>query len=115
MYIYTTHRNHSSYSKVCCRHSEGSGDTNTIDDEEVALFSRHANEWWNETGEFAALHSLNDLRVPLVRDALLAQKTPSSDDKTLKPMPLAGFNILDVGCGGGILSEVGKVLIQHSS
>ncbi len=66
-------------------------------------FSKLAGTWWDERGEFAALHTLNCLRIPLVRDALM--KESHMDMKTL-PKPLAGIKILDVGCGGGILSEV---------
>ena len=105
--------------KMCCRPKDSedrsSTDTNTIDDKEVALFSRHADEWWNETGEFATLHSLNELRVPLVRDKLLAQNVSSDDTGAFKPKPLAGFNILDVGCGGGILSEVCTIMLTYQS
>lgn len=59
--------------------------------------------WWDEAGEFEALHSLNELRVPLIRDALVSIK-PLNQYSVTKP--LEGFWILDVGSGGGILSEV---------
>ncbi|XP_076466404.1 ubiquinone biosynthesis O-methyltransferase-like [Babylonia areolata] len=78
----------------------------TIDEEEVNKFSSLAELWWDEAGEFEALHSMNELRVPLVRDALIAQRRQESSDFNVRPsLPLQGFRILDVGSGGGILSE----------
>jgi len=84
----------------------------TVDTDEVTRFSRLAAGWWDTTrsGELAVLHKMNQLRVPLIRDAIIRQqqaaalKRPSNalDSST----PLAGMTILDVGCGGGILSEV---------
>jgi len=71
----------------------------TVSESEVSKFSRLAQHWWNESGEFAALHTLNALRVPLITDHIRGQ--PGS----LSPLPLKGFRILDVGCGGGILCE----------
>ena len=75
----------------------------------MANFNRQGDEWWKEEGEFVALHRLNDLRVPLIRDALLSQTAASGDAKAPMPTPLAGLSILDVGCGGGLLSEVGGI------
>ena len=63
-------------------------------------FSNLAQHWWNEKGEFAALHTLNNLRVPFIRDGI--EKIGSFQGY----QPLGGLQILDVGCGGGILSEV---------
>lgn len=59
-----------------------------------------ANKWWDEKGEFAALHAMNDLRVPFIRDNLLNVHRGHQTGK-----PLAGLKILDVGCGGGLLTE----------
>ncbi|XP_065315806.1 ubiquinone biosynthesis O-methyltransferase, mitochondrial-like isoform X2 [Gordionus sp. m RMFG-2023] len=56
--------------------------------------------WWDEDGEFKPLHSLNNIRVPFIRDKLIINNLKSNIFK-----PLNGYNILDVGCGGGILSE----------
>lgn len=82
--------------------STGASHASTVDEEEVERFSRLADNWWDESGEFGALHSMNDLRIPLIRDGLL---TSSSSDRSTS-LPLKGLKILDVGCGGGILCEV---------
>ncbi|KAK3775331.1 hypothetical protein RRG08_030999 [Elysia crispata] len=74
----------------------------TIDEEEVSKFSALSALWWDEGGEFEALHSLNELRVPLIRDALVSKKTLEEYNVA---KPLDGFWILDIGSGGGILSE----------
>ncbi|XP_046573627.1 ubiquinone biosynthesis O-methyltransferase, mitochondrial-like [Haliotis rubra] len=71
----------------------------TIDEEEVEKFSALSQLWWDESGEFEALHTMNELRVPLIRDALMKR----NDHPTAKP--LAGCTIVDVGSGGGILAE----------
>merc|ERR1719412_587595 len=63
-----------------------------------------SSDWWNPRGVCKPLHSMNRLRVPLVRDGLMetgvADPAMADTDK-----PLAGLRILDVGCGAGILSE----------
>eukprot|EP00063_Salmo_salar_P049454 XP_014024289.1 PREDICTED: ubiquinone biosynthesis O-methyltransferase, mitochondrial-like isoform X1 [Salmo salar] len=72
----------------------------TVDPNEVKRFQLLADKWWNEQGDFAVLHSMNDLRVPFIRDNLLnvhGGRQPGT--------PLAGLRILDVGCGGGLLTE----------
>ena len=72
--------------------------TTTVDAEEVSKFGRLASHWWNENGrEFGALHRMNRVRVPFIRESL------STDANTV--LPLEGKRFLDVGCGGGILSE----------
>ncbi|CAF1255069.1 unnamed protein product [Adineta ricciae] len=73
----------------------------SVDPDEVNRFRQLSSSWWNETGEYAALHSLNQLRIPFVREQLLQSSTQTND--VIKP--LKGFKLLDVGCGGGILSE----------
>ncbi|BFZ25264.1 hypothetical protein BsWGS_28302 [Bradybaena similaris] len=74
----------------------------TIDEAEVSKFSRLSALWWDECGEFQALHSLNELRIPLIRDTLISLKRLDQYDVA---NPLDGFWIMDVGSGGGILSE----------
>lgn len=74
----------------------------TIDEEEVERLSRPTSDWWRLNGDFAALHSMNKLRVSFIKNSL---DHLHSQNSTLSK-PLGGFRILDVGCGGGILSEV---------
>jgi 2-polyprenyl-6-hydroxyphenyl methylase / 3-demethylubiquinone-9 3-methyltransferase len=73
----------------------------TIDDEEVAQFSRLAARWWDERGPMAALHKFNPVRLAYIRDRAAAHfsRDPGRLDS------LKGLRILDIGCGGGILSE----------
>lgn len=82
-------RNQSSASKIL--HS------NSIDDEEVKKFNNSLVAWWKPN----LLHSMNGVRVPFIRDGLLSVHGIT----TKKPLPLEGFKLLDVGCGGGVLSE----------
>lgn len=77
----------------------------TLDQEEVNKFSLLAELWWDEAGEFEALHSMNELRVPLIRDALINKQSTSYNST----QPLKGLRILDVGSGGGILSEARRI------
>ena len=73
----------------------------TVNKAEVKKFEAIAADWWNLNGPAKGLHSMNSLRVPFVTEGL-TKMIPSakSSDK-----PLHGMNIVDVGCGGGILSE----------
>lgn len=75
--------------------------SSTVDDAEVAQFSRLAAEWWDPRGKMAALHKLNPVRLAYIRDAACRQF--GRDAKRLDA--LKGLRILDIGCGGGILSE----------
>jgi len=78
----------------------------TIDPQEVAYYERLSTQWWDKQGKFWPLHRLNELRVQYLKDQIcLHYGRPSENDK-----PLAGLNILDIGCGGGILSESMGVL-----
>ncbi|MCY6383680.1 bifunctional 2-polyprenyl-6-hydroxyphenol methylase/3-demethylubiquinol 3-O-methyltransferase UbiG [Hoeflea prorocentri] len=73
----------------------------TIDQAEVDRFSAMASEWWDPTGKFRPLHKFNPVRLEYIRDRACAQfgRDPKS------PQPLAGLRVLDIGCGGGLLSE----------
>ncbi|XP_053919523.1 ubiquinone biosynthesis O-methyltransferase, mitochondrial isoform X2 [Cuculus canorus] len=72
----------------------------SVDSKEMKKFQLLAHKWWDEEGEYSALHSMNDIRVPFIRDALLNMSRNYHLGN-----PLSGVKILDVGCGGGLLSE----------
>ena len=73
----------------------------TIDPEDVARFSAIANEWWDPDGKFKPLHRFNPIRLQYIRDRLCAQF--GRDTQSLRPFD--GLRFLDVGCGGGLISE----------
>lgn len=73
----------------------------TIDDDEVARFSRLAGQWWDPRGPMAALHKFNPVRLGYIRDR--AADHFGRDPRRLDS--LAGLRLLDIGCGGGILCE----------
>jgi 2-polyprenyl-6-hydroxyphenyl methylase/3-demethylubiquinone-9 3-methyltransferase len=75
--------------------------TTTVDAAEVERFSRHAAEWWDPRGPMAALHKFNPVRLAYIRDQAAARF--GRDPRKLDC--LAGLRMLDIGCGGGILSE----------
>jgi len=74
---------------------------NTIDESEVAKFEAMAAEWWDPNGKFKPLHMLNPTRLEYIVDQIAAEF--NRDRKSLKPF--AGLRLLDIGCGGGLLSE----------
>jgi len=73
----------------------------TVDDAEIAHFSAIASEWWAAEGKFAPLHRLNPIRIGFIRDEAAARFGRAATD----PRPLSGLRLLDIGCGGGLLSE----------
>jgi 2-polyprenyl-6-hydroxyphenyl methylase / 3-demethylubiquinone-9 3-methyltransferase len=73
----------------------------SVDPAEVERFSRHAADWWNPRGTMAPLHKFNPVRLGYIRDQAAAR----FDRDPKKPDCLKGLRMLDVGCGGGILSE----------
>lgn len=75
--------------------------TSTIDKAEVERFGAIAPEWWNENGAFRPLHRLNPARIEYVRDRLAEHF--GRDIKTRAPFD--GLTLLDIGCGGGLMSE----------
>ena len=72
----------------------------TIDSDELRNFDEYADQMWNEQGEYELLHLMNRLRVPFITQALTGMK------HNFESEPLRNKAVLDVGCGGGILSEV---------
>lgn len=79
------------------------------DADEVKKFSKRAAQMWDTNGPDMPLHFLNNLRVPLIRNTLLNYPL---EDQSLSSThnPLKNYQILDVGCGVGILSEVNRSL-----
>ena len=79
----------------------GSRRISSIDPAELERFSRYAADWWNPRGSMAPLHKFNPVRLAYIRDQVAARF--NRDPKKLDC--LKGLRILDIGCGGGILSE----------
>lgn len=73
----------------------------SIDPDEVAKFSAMAAEWWDPKGKFKPLHKFNPVRLGFIRDTACAHF--GLDDMARKP--LEGLRVLDIGCGGGLVSE----------
>jgi 2-polyprenyl-6-hydroxyphenyl methylase/3-demethylubiquinone-9 3-methyltransferase len=73
----------------------------TINNAEVAKFTAMAEEWWDPKGKFKPLHKFNPVRLTYIREALLSHFGRDGADMR----PFEGLNILDVGCGGGLLCE----------
>ena len=79
----------------------------TVNPDEIAHFSRLSSQWWDHQGEFSFLHKMNPVRVQFIRDKLLEIAREENDDLDVQPTHvLCGLDVLDVGCGGGLLSEV---------
>ena len=78
---------------------------NTISKKEIEKFSRIAEEWWDPEGKFKPLHKFNPIRISYIRNNII-----SSYKLKDKKKPLENIKILDVGCGGGLLSEPMKRL-----
>lgn len=76
-------------------------DRTTIDPAEIERFSRIAAEWWDPAGKFRPLHKFNPVRLAWLRDTICM----AHGRDPLSPRPLDGLRIIDVGCGGGLLSE----------
>jgi 2-polyprenyl-6-hydroxyphenyl methylase/3-demethylubiquinone-9 3-methyltransferase len=73
----------------------------TVDKDQVEWFSKMAAEWWSPTGKFKPLHKFNPVRISYIRDRIC--QNFDRDPKAHRP--LEGLRILDIGCGGGLLSE----------
>jgi 2-polyprenyl-6-hydroxyphenyl methylase/3-demethylubiquinone-9 3-methyltransferase len=73
----------------------------SIDPAEVERFSRIAAEWWDPHGKFAPLHKFNPVRLAFIRDQALLRFGRDGGARR----PFEGLRLLDIGCGGGLLSE----------
>ena len=73
---------------------------NSINKKEIEKFSKMASEWWDPKGKFKPLHKFNPIRIKYIKENII------NDFKLKnKKKPLEKINILDIGCGGGLLSE----------
>jgi 2-polyprenyl-6-hydroxyphenyl methylase/3-demethylubiquinone-9 3-methyltransferase len=75
--------------------------TTTVNEAEIAKFTAMAEEWWDPTGKFKPLHKFNPVRLEYIREHLVSHFT--LDGSAMRP--LEGIQIIDVGCGGGLLCE----------
>ena len=73
----------------------------TISKTEVEKFSKLAEDWWNPNGKFKPLHLINPARIKFIKEKLISHYKLIVE----KPKPLEKINILDIGCGGGLLCE----------
>ena len=72
----------------------------TINKKEIDKFSKLADEWWDPEGKFKPLHNFNPIRLRYIKDTII-KKFGNKSEK----LPLKDIKILDIGCGGGLLSE----------
>ncbi len=73
---------------------------NTINNEEIQKFSRLAEEWWDQEGKFKPLHKFNPIRIEFIKNYIIKEFKIKNKRK-----PFLNLDILDIGCGGGLLSE----------
>ena len=81
--------------------NDGQPNPSRVDEAEVARFSALADAWWDPEGSFRPLHRMNPVRIRYIRDALSAKLGREPEGAA----PLTGLEIVDVGCGGGLLCE----------
>ena len=74
--------------------------SSTINKKEIDKFSKIAEDWWNPEGKFKPLHQFNPERIKYIKDNTIKHFNLTNNDK-----PFKNLNILDIGCGGGLLSE----------
>ena len=75
-------------------------ESNTINKLEIAKFSKIAAEWWSPNGKFKPLHKFNPIRIKYLKENIIEHFKLKQTNS-----PLKGLDILDIGCGGGLLSE----------
>ncbi|MCH2037975.1 MAG: bifunctional 2-polyprenyl-6-hydroxyphenol methylase/3-demethylubiquinol 3-O-methyltransferase UbiG [Rickettsiales bacterium] len=75
----------------------------SVNSDEIKKFNAMADEWWDEKGKFAPLHKFNPCRIDFIVRSLKEQLNIADDTTNLQP--LKGLDLLDVGCGGGLMSE----------
>ena len=73
---------------------------NSVNKKEIEKFSKMADEWWNPNGKFKPLHKFNPIRIKYIKENIISSFKLKNNNK-----PLEKINILDIGCGGGLLSE----------
>jgi len=73
---------------------------NSINKKEIEKFSKIAEEWWDPNGKFKPLHNFNPIRIRYIKENIIKDFKIRSSDK-----PLKNIKLLDIGCGGGLLSE----------
>ncbi len=74
--------------------------SNTINKKEIEKFSKIASQWWDPSGKFKPLHNFNPIRIEYIKNSIIKHYRIKSSTKSLRKI-----NILDIGCGGGLLSE----------
>ena len=72
----------------------------SVNKKEIEKFSKMAVEWWDPSGKFKPLHKFNPIRIKYIKENII-----SNFKLKVKKKPLDKINILDIGCGGGLLSE----------
>ena len=75
--------------------------TTTINKEEIQKFSNLADQWWDVNGKFKPLHMFNPIRIEYITETIKQHFKINSNKANF----LSGLNILDIGCGGGLISE----------
>ena len=73
----------------------------TVNKKEIEKFSKMAEEWWDVEGKFKPLHKFNPIRIKYIKESVIENFKLQNNEK----LPLEGINLLDIGCGGGLLSE----------
>ena len=75
--------------------------TNTINKEEIQKFSKLADEWWDVNGKFKPLHMFNPIRIEYIVEKIIHHFRIKENKANF----LNDLSILDIGCGGGLISE----------